>query len=79
MPQAKTNPARSRLDAMAREKGFPDYATWKAWNDKYRKTQTTTAEPKKQNFLQKLISKIPGHPSNTLGYVNDKMNKAMKK
>lgn len=59
MPQAKKMPS-SGLDAMAREKGFPNYAAWKAWNDKYRKPVTNVQKgtPVK-NFFQTLTDTIP--------------------
>jgi len=69
----KTNPARSRLDAMAKEKGFPSYAAMKAWNEKYRQPVTTTRPAKKKNFLQTLVGSIP----NPMNYAADKMRKAV--
>jgi hypothetical protein len=75
MPQNKKSV--SRLDAMAKEKGFPSYAAWKAWNEKYRKPVTTDKPAPKKNFLQNLVSKIPGHPAQLLGYTSDKMKSAM--
>lgn len=70
--------SQSQLDAMAKERGFPSYAAWKAWNEKYRSTKRDGKAPKK-NFLQSLFEKIPGHPAQTLGYTADKMKKARKK
>jgi len=53
MPQSK-KPV-SQLDTMAQQKGFPNYAAWKAWNEKYRSKKTRTEPaPKKKNFLQSL-------------------------
>lgn len=52
MPQSK-KPV-SRLDAMAQQKGFPNYAAWKAWNENYRNRKTKTGSAPKKNFLQSL-------------------------
>lgn len=77
MPQGKSDQA--RLDAMARKQGFPNYAAWKAWNEKYRKPVTGTQAPKKKNFIQSLFEKIPGHPAQTIGYANKKIEESRKK
>lgn len=61
MPQGKGY-SQSQLDAMAKEKGFPSYAAWKAWNDKYRSKKTGEAPRKKGNFLQRMFDKINPHP-----------------
>ena len=53
MPQKKKP---SRLDSMARAQGFPNYAAWKAWNEKYRAPVQGKTAPK--NFLQTLGNKI---------------------
>jgi hypothetical protein len=64
------------LDAAARQKGFPDYATYKAWEAKrtgsLRTKGTTKAAPQK-NWLQKLGMM---HPANTLDYVAKKFKAA---
>ena len=77
MPQSK-KPV-SRLDAMAQQKGFPNYAAWKAWNEKYRSRKTKTGSAPKKNFLQSLTEKIPLHPSHLFKNVNDKAGPALKK
>lgn len=70
----------SQLDAIARQRGFPDYATWAAWNRHrtagLQQPGATPAPPQNNNFLQNLLAKIPWHPSFLLGYTNDKINKA---
>jgi hypothetical protein len=65
MPQSK-KPAPSRLDAMAKQSGFPSYAAMKAWNDKYRKpvqstTPATKPPSKVRNFFQTIRDTIPIH------------------
>lgn len=72
-----------QLDAIARERGFPDYATWMAWQQKHRAPvrgqAQMQAQPQKKNFFQNLINKIPIHPSYLLNHTNDKINKATKR
>jgi hypothetical protein len=76
MPQGKGY-SKGQLDAMAREKGFPDYATWSAWNKKYRSASRNGApQEKPRNFLQSLASRIPGHPAHTLTKAKNKMKEA---
>lgn len=73
--------SQAQLDAIAREQGFPDYASWKAWNEKYRSTVRTgdTQKPAPKNFLQSLADRIPIHPSYILNYVTDKFRGATEK
>jgi hypothetical protein len=78
MPQ-KQKSGQARLDAMAKEQGFPSYAAWKAWNEKYRKQNRPDAVPQKKNFLQSIVEKIPFHPARTLGHANKKITEATKK
>jgi hypothetical protein len=66
--------SQASLDVMAKEKGFPSYAAMKAWNEKYRKPQTTQAPPPKRNFLQNLIGSIP----NPMNYAASTMQKAVR-
>lgn len=70
--------SQGRLDAVARQQGFPDYATWAAWNAHrqagLRQAPTDTEQP--GNFLQSLLGKIPVHPSYILDYVNKKLKEA---
>ena len=56
MPQKKKP---SRLDAMAKQQGFPSYAAMQAWNEKYRKPTQTAASKKPRNFLQTITDAIP--------------------
>jgi len=59
MPQSKKS-STSRLDAMARQQGFPNYAAMKAWNEKYRKpVQATAPKPKTRNFLETITDVVP--------------------
>lgn len=77
MPQTRS-PARSRLDAMAKEQGYPSYAAMKAYQDKYQRNPTIVGGAKKKddrNVLQKLVAAIP-FPTN---YAADRMRKAVKK
>jgi muconolactone delta-isomerase len=67
--------SQGQLDAIARQRGFPDYATWAAWNrNRSEGLQQAPAQQPPQNFLQSLLGKIPIHPSYLLNYVNDKIN-----
>jgi hypothetical protein len=69
--------SQGQLDAVARQRGFPDYATWQAWNVHRQAGLQQPAAPAQQpNFLQSLLAKIPGHPANLLGYVNDRIKSA---
>jgi len=64
------------LDAAARQKGFPDYATYKAWEAKRTgslRTKGTTASPPPKNWLQKMGMM---HPANMLDYVSKKFKAA---
>lgn len=71
--------SQGQLDAVARQRGFPDYATWQAWNA-HRQAglqQPAAPDPSQQpNFLQSLVNKIPIHPSYLFNYVNDKIKQA---
>lgn len=68
------------LDALARQRGFPDYQTWAAWNAQrqasIQQPSGQSAQGQQPNFLMNLINKIPIHPSYLLNYVNDKMKQA---
>jgi hypothetical protein len=70
----------AKLDAAAKQKGFPDYATYKAWETKYGqkarnknagKNGSSQGTPK--NWLQKIGMM---HPAKMLGYVADKVKAA---
>jgi len=78
MPQG----SQARLDALARERGFPDYATWKAWNEKNRQVRRPQGEaqaaPQERNFLQSLLARIPWHPANTLDHTNRRMEEGLR-
>lgn len=70
-------PSQGQLDALARERGFPSYAAWSAWNQKYRqpiREEAPAAQP--TNWLQNLVNKIPFHPSFMLDFTNKKIEKA---
>lgn len=68
--------SQARLDAIAREAGFPSYAAWQAWNQKYRQPQRMEVAPEPTNWLQTLVNKIPFHPSFMLDFTNKKIEKA---
>jgi hypothetical protein len=68
------NPAQQRLDAMAKKKGFPNYAAMKAWNEKYRAPVTNSGTAPKKNFFQRVMSRI--HPMNVAA---EKVDRAVKK
>jgi hypothetical protein len=71
--------SQAQLDALARERGFQNYEQYVAWDRNTRQAvmgaNPQTEAPK--NWLQNLFAKIPGHPAQTLGYVNDRMRKAL--
>lgn len=73
-----------QMDAIARQRGFPDYQTWAAWN-RHRQAslgasgQPGAAQPAEQppnNWLQNLLTSIPIHPAALLNYVGDKYSQA---
>lgn len=72
------NYSQGQLDAIARHRGFPDYATMMAWNAHRQAAVTQPQQPPQQqgNFLQTLLGKIPFHPAYLLNYVNGKINGA---
>lgn len=70
----------AQLDAAARQQGFPDYATWAAYQQKrmammHGPAPAGTGEPPK-NWLQNLLESIPGHPAMLFKYVGDRFNQA---
>lgn len=74
--------SQSQLDAIARERGFPDYQTWAAWHQNYRAAHRTgTGQPQQaqNNWLQQLIDRIPIHPSYLFNYVSDKIDGATRR
>lgn len=81
MPQGDQQYSPGQLDAIARERGFPDYATWMAWHQKYRAPVRGQGQPQPQqkNWLQSLVDKIPIHPSYLFNYVSDKIDGATRK
>lgn len=60
------------LDAAARQKGFPDYATYKAWESKrtqsIRKKAPVEVAPK--NWMQKASM---AHPAKMFDYISKKI------
>lgn len=69
----------AQLDAAARQKGFKDYSQYQAWDRNTRQVvmQGNVEAPPQTNWLQNLLSSIPGHPAQTLGYVHERMKKAL--
>jgi hypothetical protein len=76
----------AHLDHAARQLGFPDYATYSAYQQKQAAMRMQNgisgtgmeqggAPP--QNWLQHLLASIPGHPAQLLGYVDERMGKAL--
>jgi hypothetical protein len=73
-------PNTAHLDLMAQHLGFPDYATWAAWNQHRQAglkepntaTMNQAMPTQHSNFLQSILSAI-----NPLQYVADRVNKAM--
>jgi hypothetical protein len=70
------------LDAMARQLGFPDYATWAAW-EQHRQAglkepntatmqQSQAQQPQHENVLQSILSAI-----NPLQYVANRVGKVL--
>lgn len=58
--------SQARLDALAREAGFKDFATFKAFNEKNRKpitnvvsSKTVQTPSKPKNFFESLLDKVP--------------------
>lgn len=74
------DPMQAQLDAAARQQGFKNYAQWSAWNARQQEMRGIgqVAPPAQQNWLQQLISSVPGHPAQTLGYVRRKMDEYLK-
>lgn len=70
--------SKAQLDAMARQRGFPDYATWAAWHEKYRSTVRGKPKPETRNWFQKLIESVPVHPAYLMRYTHERMSKARK-
>lgn len=77
MQANQTNP---HLDAMAQQLGFPDYATWAAW-DQHRQaglkqpntsTMQQSQAPQHENVLQSILSAI-----NPLQYVANRVGKVL--
>jgi hypothetical protein len=71
----------AQLDAMARQAGFPDYATWAAYQQKRMAMQHGPAPAGSgggapNNWLQNLAEHIPLHPAMLFRYVSDKINGA---
>lgn len=72
--------SQGQMDALARQQGFKNYEQWAAWNRNTRQVvmqgnPATGQAPK--NWLQRLLERIPGHPTQTLGYTNKRMGEAL--
>lgn len=78
MPGARQAHSPAQLDAIARERGFPDYASWMAWHKKYRSPDQGAWQQAQQptNWLQTLLGKIPVHPAYSLSKAADAMRGA---
>lgn len=68
----------AHLNALAQQQGFKDYATYSAWNQKYRSQnqqggQVTQQAPK--NWLQQLYDYVPS-PAMLIGRVSDAYGRA---
>ena len=68
------------LDAVAQQRGFPDYATWSAWHQKYQAKQpmqgrAPAAAPAPNNWLQNLINQLPS-PFMAINRASDAYGKA---
>jgi hypothetical protein len=72
-------PSQKQLDAMAKQKGFADYATWSAWNAKYGSAARKKGRSQLPNEPQprNVFEKIPIHPASILRKVSDKINAAV--
>ncbi len=79
------SPSLAHADQLAREQGFPDYATWKAWNAKRAANAASVGRPAAtgasvvqqgahSNWLQQLLGHIP--PFSIIGGVSDAYGKA---
>jgi hypothetical protein len=70
--------SQGHLDAIARERGFSDYATWAAWqnhiSESLKGSNTAPAQPPQNNWLQGLLNKIP--PFSIIGHVSDEYGRA---
>lgn len=62
-------PTLAQLNLAARQHGFPDYASYSAWQAKYRQGGSQAAAPA-PNFLQTLLAKIPIHPTYLISRVS---------
>lgn len=75
--------SQGQMDALARQRGFPDYQTWAAWNAHRSAAlhqpmdySTGGAQPQQQNVLQRLLGMIPWHPAFLFGKTNEAMQNA---
>jgi hypothetical protein len=76
----------AHLDVLSRQLGFPDYATYRAYQQKQAAARlqnglngTGAAQGQVatgNNFLQNLLARIPIHPAYLLGKVNDAFTQA---
>lgn len=73
---------RQQMDAIARQRGFPDFHTWAAWDRKYR--QRLPAEepapqnpvPQMNNVLQQTSNQIGWHPQYIFSRIADAIRRA---
>jgi hypothetical protein len=76
----------AHLDALAQRLGYHDYATYAAYQTHQAAMRQANGlngtpaaqaqQPPQQNWLQNLLSSIPGTPAYLLGKVNDAFGKA---
>lgn len=71
--------SQGQLDAMARDRGFPDYPTWVAW-ERHRQAGMQqpggASHPQQNNWLQNLLQQIPGHPAQLFDYIGRRFRQA---
>lgn len=69
--------SQAQLDKMARMKGFKDYATFAAWNKKYRmKRGTGGADKQVKKEYSNVFERIAIHPAGMFKRIGDAINKA---
>lgn len=74
--------SQGQLNALAKQRGFPSYAAWLAWHNKYQAQNTGQGQPKSAqpgNWLENMLGKIPIHPIYLLNKASEALDKAGKK